>query len=55
MMMMIATNSRTRKWKEKRGEVKGEYEELEGRKRGMLTTGEWCNSVSDKLHHVKRG
>ena len=36
----------------KGGEVKGEYEELEGRRRGMLTMGEWCNTVSNMLHHV---
>ena len=27
-------------------------EEFEGRRRGMLTTGEWCNLVSNMLHHV---
>ena len=26
-------------------------EEFEGRRRGMLTTGEWCNPVSNILHH----
>ena len=37
----------------KGGEVKGEYEELEGRRRGMLTTREWSvNPVSNMLHHV---
>ena len=27
-------------------------EEFEGGRRGMLTTGEWCNQVSNMLHHV---
>jgi len=38
-MMMIASNSSARKG--------GEYEELEGRRRGMLNTGDWCNPVSN--------
>ena len=42
MMMMIAANSHARK-----EEGEGEYEELDGRRRGMLTTGEWCNPVSN--------
>ena len=32
-------------------------EEFEGRRRGMLTMGEWCNPVSNMLYHqpcVKR-
>ena len=47
-MMMIASNSLARKGG-KRGEVK---EEFKGKKRGKLTTGEWCNPVSNMLHHV---
>ena len=27
-------------------------EKIEVRRRGMLTTGEWCNPVSNMLHHV---
>ena len=27
-------------------------EEFEGRRTGMLTMGEWCNLVSNMLHHV---
>ena len=38
VMMMVAPNSRARK--------RGKYEELERSRRGMLTTGEWCNPVS---------
>ena len=30
-------------------------EEFEGRRRGMLTTREWCNAVSNMLHHVQKG
>ena len=46
MMVMIAPNCRERK----RG--KGSMEEFEGRRRGMLTTGDWCDPVSNMLHHV---
>ena len=46
MMMMIAPNSRARK------EGKVGMEEFEGRMRGILTTGEWCNPVSNMLHYV---
>ena len=28
--------------------MKGEYGEVEERKRGMLTTGEWCNPCSQQ-------
>ena len=35
--------------------MKGSMEELKGRKRGMLTTGVWCNPFSKMLHHVKKG
>ena len=57
MMMMIAPNSRVHKGgkeKEKeRGEVKGSMKEHEGRRRrGMLTTEEWCNTISNMLHHL---
>ena len=51
IMMIIAPNSRAQKGKKERGEVKGNMEEFEGRKR-MLTTGKWCNPVSNMLHHV---
>ena len=30
----------------------GSIEELEGRRRGMLTSEEWCNPVGNMLHHV---
>ena len=31
-------------------------EEFEGRsRRGMLTMGEWCDPVSNMLHHMKKG
>ena len=49
MTMMITPNSRTRKGGEQKGEVKGEYDEIQGRRRKMSTTGEWYNSVSNKL------
>ena len=52
MMMMITPNSRAIKGGKERGEVKGSMEEFDGRRRGMLTTGEWCNPVSSLLHHV---
>ena len=35
------------------GGGRGSMEEIEGRRRGMLATGEWCNPVSKMLHHVK--
>ena len=50
--MMIAPNSHACKEQKKRDEVNGSMEEFEGRRRGMLTTGEWCNPVSNMLHHV---
>ena len=41
LTMMLAPNSRARKEGKKTGEVKGEYEEFEGRKRrAMLAAGE---------------
>jgi len=47
MIMMVVPNSRARKEEKKR------KEEIEGtRRKGMLTTGEWCNPVSNMLHHV---
>ena len=30
-------------------------EEFQGERRGMLTTEEWCNPVSNMLHHMKEG
>ena len=39
--MMIAHNSRARK----EGKERGTMEEFGRSRRGMLTTGEWCNSV----------
>ena len=54
MMMIIAPNSRAHKGEKERGEVKGNMKEFEGRRRGMLTTGEWCNTVSNMLHHVQK-
>ena len=33
-------------------EVKESIEEIEEWRRGMLTTGEWCNPVSNMLHDV---
>ena len=47
-MMIIAPNSRALKG----GKERGSMEELEGRRMGMLTTGEWYNPVSNMLHHV---
>ena len=53
MMMIIAPNSWAHKGKKERGEVKGEYGGVMGmRKRGILTTGDWCDPVNDILHHV---
>ena len=52
VMMMIVPNSRARKGGKESGEVKGSMEEFEGRKRGMPTTGEWCNPVSNMLYLV---
>ena len=43
--IMIAPNSRARKG--------GSMEEFEGKRRGMMTTGDWCNPVSNMLHHVQ--
>ena len=54
-MMMIVPNSRARKGRKERGEVMGSMEELEGSRMGMLTTREWCNPVSNMLHHVQKG
>ena len=52
-MMIIAPNSRAHKGEKQRGKEKeDEGDEFEGRTRGMLTTGEWCNPVSNMLHHV---
>ena len=34
------------------GEVKGEYEGFEGRRRAMLTTGEWCKLGTRGLRTV---
>ena len=41
MMMMIAPNSRAGK----EGKERGIMEELQGRRRGMLATGEWWGMV----------
>ena len=51
-LMMIAPHSRAHKGEKEKGEVKGNMEEIEGRRSGMLITGEWCNPVSNMLHHV---
>ena len=48
--MMIVPTSRARREKE-RGE--GRRAE-EGRRRGLLTTGEWCDPVSKMSHHMKK-
>ena len=45
LRITIAPNSRARKEEKKRGAM----EEFEGRRRGMLTTGEWCNPVSNSF------
>ena len=34
------------------GRCRGNMEELVGGRKGMLTTREWCNPVSNMLHHV---
>ena len=47
---MVAAISRARK--EGEGSWRGSIEELEERRRGMLATEEWCNPVSNMLHHV---
>jgi len=52
MMMIIAPSSRAHKGEKERGEEKGEHGEFEGRMTGVLTTREWCNPVSNMLHHV---
>ena len=52
VMMIIVPNSRAHKVKKERGEVKGGMEEFEGRRRGIRAAGEWCNPVSNMLHHV---
>ena len=51
IMALIAPNSRVRKGRKESGAMKGEYA-FEGRRMGMLATGEWCNLVSNMLHHV---
>ena len=48
-VLIIVLNSRARK---ERGQVRGGMEEFEGRRRGMLTTGELCNPLSSILHHM---
>ena len=40
------------KEEKERGEVRGDREESEGRRRGILTTGEWYNQVSNMFHHM---
>ena len=44
-MMIFSPNSRAYKGKKERGNM----EEFVGRKRGMLTTKEWCNPVSNMV------
>ena len=53
-MMMVARNSHARKggWGRRGGRCRGTMKKLVGKRKGMLTTGEWCNSVSNMLHHV---
>ena len=48
MMMINAPNSHAHKGKKEKGRV----EESVGRRRGMSTTGEWCNPVSNMLNHM---
>ena len=48
----LTPNSRARERGQKRVEMRGSMEEFDRRSRGMLTTEEWCNSVSKMLHHV---
>ena len=50
--MIIAPNSRAHKGKKERGEVKGEYGGVCGQEEGNADYGEWCNPVSNMLHHV---
>ena len=52
MIMIIAHNSCAPKGKKERGRGRGNMEEFVERRRGMLTTGEWCNPVRNMLHHV---
>ena len=48
-IFMIASNSRAHKGERRGGRWMGSMDEFEGRRR-MLTTGEWCNPVSNMLH-----
>ena len=50
-MVAIAPNSFARKG-EKGGEVKGKYGGIWGEEEENANTGEWCNPVSNMLHHV---
>ena len=53
MMMIIAPNSRAPKGKKESGEVKGKYGGVcEEEEEGNSDYGEWCNPVSNMLHHV---
>ena len=50
--MIIAFNSRAHTGKKERGEEKGEYGGVCREEEGNADSGEWCNSVSNMLHHV---
>ena len=50
LITMIPAISRARTGGNERG--RGSMEEFEGKRRGMLTTGELCNPVSNMLHYV---
>ena len=45
---MIAPNSRAHRGKKERGE----YGAVCGEEKGNATMAEWCNPVSNMLHHV---
>ena len=49
-IIMIALNSRARNAGGGSGIEGRSMEEIEGRGRGMMTTGDWCNPVSNMLH-----
>ena len=45
-------NSRARKESKERGQVKREYGRISGEEKKNAGYGEWCNPVSNMLHHV---